>query len=126
MQHLLGTHHDGLQFVYDLQILAATPGMLERLRVRARAVVDGSDPQAGWRRDLCVFEQYHEALLETVERAIAEGISLPEDAANDPDISFYAYLRWCAEQPTTPAATWRAWRAGTFAFDKPLAMAQAA
>ena len=32
--HLLTAHHDATQFVYDLQILRATPGALERLRTR--------------------------------------------------------------------------------------------
>lgn len=122
MTHMLGTHHDGLQFVYDLQILSAYPGRTEELRDRARAVVEHDTPHARRLRNLCVYEQYHERLLEVVERALADGITLPPEQADDPDISFLAYLRWCARQPATPREAWRAWRSGrlTFAPERPL------
>lgn len=116
MTHLLGTHHDGLQFVYDLQILSAYPGTLEELRERARDVVVHDTERARWLRNLCVYEQYHEKLLAVVEAALADGISLPPEQADDPDISFLAYLRWCALQPATPREAWRAWRAGRMTF----------
>lgn len=126
MTHMLGTHHDGLQFVYDLQILSAYPGRIEELRDRARAVVTEEDTRRSRRlRNLCVYEQYHERLLEVVERALADGIALPPEQADDPDISFLAYLRWCARQPATPREAWRAWRAGrlSFAPERPAAAA---
>lgn len=111
--HMLGTHHDGNQFVYDLQMLGVHPGRTEELLERARAVVENRDPKrAAWLRDLVVYEDYHETLLAVVERAMEEGVDLPPDEAADPDISFLAYLRWCAQQPATPAEAWRAWRAG--------------
>ncbi|MEW6271475.1 MAG: hypothetical protein AB1689_19510 [Thermodesulfobacteriota bacterium] len=116
MTHLLGTHHDGLQFVYDMQMLTAYPGALEELRERARAVVEHDTPRARWLRNLCVYERYHETLLEVVERALRDGIQLPPDQADDPDISFLAYLRWCALQPATPREAWRAWREGRLTF----------
>ncbi|HEV7732037.1 MAG TPA: hypothetical protein VGR62_07740 [Candidatus Binatia bacterium] len=116
MTHLLGTHHDGLQFVYDMQMLTAYPGSLQELRDRAREVVERDTPRTRWLRNLCVYERYHETLLEVVERAAQDGISLPPDQADDPDISFLAYLRWCALQPATPRAAWRAWRDGRFTF----------
>jgi hypothetical protein len=116
MTHLLGTHHDGLQFVYDMQMLTAYPGALEELRDHARAVVESDTPRTRWQKNLCVYERYHETLLEVVERALRDGITLPPDQADDPDISFIAYLRWCALQPATPRAAWRAWRAGRFSF----------
>ena len=116
MTHMLGTHHDGLQFVYDLQILSAYPGRIEELRDRARAVVTGETKHARRLRNLCVYEQYHERLLEVVERALRDGIALPPEQADDPDISFLAYLRWCARQPATARAAWRAWRAGSLSF----------
>lgn len=116
MTHLLGTHHDGLQFVYDLQILSAYPGTLEELRERARAVVEHDDARSRWLRNLCVYERYHETLLDVVESAVRDGIALPPQLADDPDISFLAYLRWCALQPATPRAAWRAWRAGRLTF----------
>lgn len=119
-RHLLGTHHDGLQFVYDLQMLAVYPGELEQLAAEARAVVDGSHPEADWLRDLCVYEQYHESLSRVVDKALAQqaegdrhfGLSASEQT--NPDLNFHAMLAWCAAQPDTPEATWRAIRSGSF------------
>lgn len=119
LRHLLGAHHDGNQFVYDLELLAIHPGALEELRDRARAVVDGTDPRAEWLRDLCVYEHYHEHLLEVVEAVLARGSVLAElspHEANDPDITLSAYLRWCAAQPTTLGGVLRAWLEGELSF----------
>lgn len=115
--HLLGAHHDGNQFVYDLELLAAY-GKLDELRQRVRDVIDRDDT---WLRDLTVFEGYHESLLAAVERAIAAGPERSEADARDPDISLHAYLTWCSQQPATPAETLRAWHTGAFQFDTPLA-----
>jgi len=112
VSHLLGAHHDGNQFAYDLRILACEPGKLEEVRARARAVVEQDTPRSRWLRDLVVYERYHESLLAAVERALAGDVALPDDEARNPDIAFDAYLAWCAAQPETPAATWRAWRRG--------------
>lgn len=114
MGHLLGAHHDATQFVYDLQILRAHPGALEALRARLDAVLDGSDPRGPWLKDLCVFEGYHEALSAGLDRVLAGAAELRPEDADDPDISFLAYLGWCARQPPTPAATRAAWRAGEY------------
>jgi len=116
-RHLLGAHHDAEQFVYDLEILAAYPGKLEELRVAALSVVDGSHRRARWLRDLVVFENYHENLLAAVERAVKGDLGLDEDDASNPDVSFRAYLDWCARQPTSPGATWRAWRTGDYSLE---------
>jgi hypothetical protein len=119
LRHLLAAHHDGNQFAYDLELLAIHPGAMEELRERARAIVDGTDPRAAWLRDLCVYERYHEDLLEAVEAAIASGSvhgALTAREANDPDITLGAYLRWCAAQPTTLLGAWRALREGTMTF----------
>ena len=105
-RHLMGAHHDTRQFVYDLEILALFPGELERLREEANALVRGNDRRSLWLRDLVVFEGYHERLLEAVCRQLSG--TLERD--DDPDISFNAYLRWCAAQPTTPAESLAAWR----------------
>jgi hypothetical protein len=107
-RHLLGAHHDGDQFVYDLQMLAATPGALQRLRERVVEQLTHDTPRTRWLRDLVVFEGYHEALLAAVERAI-EGdlkVSGPDDGA--PDITFFASMRWCARQPRDLAELQRA------------------
>lgn len=115
IRHMLGTHHDGNQFVYDLQMLSIHPGRTEELLEQARAVVENRDPKrAAWLRDLVVYEEYHETLFEVVLRATRGSVELPPDEQRDPDISFLAYLDWCASQPTTPAETWRAWRQGNF------------
>jgi len=126
MTHLLGTHHDGLQFVYDLQMLGAYPGALDELCARAREVVERDTPRTRWLRNLCVYERYHETLLEVVERARAGGVALPPHQADDPDLTFLAYMRWCAAQPATPRAAWRAWRAGRLTFAPEHDRAQAA
>ncbi|MCB9595642.1 MAG: hypothetical protein H6719_23170 [Sandaracinaceae bacterium] len=114
IRHLLGAHHDGNQFAYDLALLSIHPGKLDELEQRARAVVDGSNPRASWLRDLVVYEGYHERLLATAERALAGDLSLPAHEENDPDISFTGYLRWCAAQPSTPEETWEAFTAGRY------------
>ncbi len=114
IRHLLGAHHDGNQFVYDLALLSIHPGKLEELARRARAVVEGADPRGEWLRDLVVYEGYHERLLATTERALAGELRLSPREERDPDIAFTGYLRWCAAQPETPEATWEAIRAGRY------------
>ena len=114
MRHLLGTHHDGAQFVYDLEILALHAGQLDELRAQARALIEQDTPRSRWLRDLCVYEGYHEALLAAVERARAGDFADETPDANDPDIRFRALLAWAARQPATPRETWRAWRRGEF------------
>jgi hypothetical protein len=102
LRHLLGAHHDANQFAYDLELLAIHPGAREELYERVRRVVNGEDPRAEWLRDLVVFEGYHENLLAAVEGALASGrVRLAPHEAEDPDISFTGYLRWCARQPAT-------------------------
>ncbi len=114
IRHLLGAHHDGVQFVYDLEILACYPGQLEVLERAVREVLAGG-PRADWLRDLTVYERYHEHLHAAVQRALA-GELVDGPAADDPDLSFGAYLRWCARQPETPAATLEALLAGELSF----------
>jgi hypothetical protein len=114
MRHLMGAHHDGAQFVYDLELLAAEPVWLERLRDEAKAVVEGTHPRGEWLRDLVVYERYHENLLEAVERALAGESTLSAEERRDPDLTLQGYLSWCARQPETPAETFRAWRARRF------------
>ncbi|MBL0218582.1 MAG: hypothetical protein IPQ07_32480 [Myxococcales bacterium] len=121
IRHLLGAHHDGNQFVFDLEILTGH-GELERLQRRvAELLAQPDSPRTRWLRDLTVFEGYHEQLAAAVERALAAGPAMTTTEANDPDLSFRAYLRWCARQPATLVATVGAWRTGQFAFDSGLA-----
>ena len=104
VRHLLGAHHDVDQYVYDLEMLRLHAGWTEELRQRLDRLLERPD---GWLRDLCVYDGYHEELDSGLQRWEAGEIELSED----PDISFTAYLRWCAAQPATPAATLAAWRA---------------
>lgn len=115
-RHLLGTHHDGLQFVYDLELLSCWPGELLALRDAARRVVEGEDRRSRWLRDLCVYEGYHEALLAAVEATLEGAEMVPMTCRHDADVSFAAWLDWCAAQPESPEAAWRAWRTGRLSF----------
>lgn len=114
IRHILGAYHDGNRFAYDLSILLLYPGKTEELLERARAVVDGTDPRAEWLRDLVVFEDYHERVLASTERALARGVEIPADEECDPDTAFTGYLRWCAAQPETYEATREAMARGEY------------
>ncbi len=117
-RHLLGTHHEGDAPFYDLRLLACHPGELEALRDEVAQVVAGSHPRGRWLRDLCVYEGYHEELLACVDRALAGDWHVAEGPPHT-DASLEEYLAWCATRPTTPAATWAAWRAGELGLDAP-------
>jgi hypothetical protein len=112
-RHLLGTYHAGLEANYDLEILAARdPLALVALRDECRSVVDGTHPDARRWRLLCVYAGAHEALLAQIERALrGELLGLTTD---DPDVSFFAFLRFCARQPIDVVATAAAARAGRY------------
>ena len=127
MSHLLGAHHDAGQFSYDLEMLSLHPGVLDEVESRAARAVSGHDPRADWLRDLVVFDGYHENLLRAAALAAKGDFGLSDDDAADPDISFRAYLRWCARQPSTPEAAWAAWRDGALSFSAhgPIARARA-
>lgn len=118
IRHLVGTHHDRHQFAYDLQILSLTEGALERLLGEAIRTRDGDSAMGRLMQDLCVFEGYHERLVHAVERALERDFQLDPSEAEDPDISFEAYLRWCKRQPATPAETLLAIREGRFAIGR--------
>ncbi|APR78422.1 Hypothetical protein A7982_03769 [Minicystis rosea] len=117
LKHLLAAHHDGNQFAYDLQMLRCYPGWLERVRDAAAEVVAHDTARFRWLRDLTVYERYHENLLAAVERAIEGRFDVSDEEARDPDITFFAYLEWCARQPATPEATWEALRRGELSLD---------
>lgn len=102
VRHLLAAHHDKNQFVYDIQLLSAY-GYLGDLHARAKEQVDATNERAEWLRDLCVYEGYHRDLLKAVEGALEGDFGLLPSEAEDPDVSFYAYLNWCRQQPATPA-----------------------
>jgi hypothetical protein len=116
IRHLLAAHHDEMEFAYDLELLALHPGAIDELEDRARALVTTDSARSRWLRDLVVFDGYHEALLDAVVRfRRGEAILSPERAA-DPDVSFRAYLAWCAAQPDSPAEALRALRRGELRF----------
>lgn len=114
IRHLLGAHHDGNQFAYDLEMLSLEPGALEELHRRVRMVLDDEGPSSRFLRDLVVYERYHELLERAVARALAGDFGLSDSERTDPDISFAAYLAFCARQPATPSETWTALVAGRY------------
>lgn len=114
LRHLLGAHHEGAQFIYDLEILSVDPGGFEELLRRVREVLDRDTPRSRWLKDLTVFEGYHESLLEAALRAQRGDMAVAAELRDDPDITFTAYLRWCARQPPTYEETLAAWREGRF------------
>lgn len=112
-KHLLAAHHDKHQFSYDLEMLALEPGVLDALVARARAVASSDDPRARWLKDLAVYDGYHDNLVRAAEKAQRGDFGLPFPDADDPDVSFRAYLRWCARQPKDAAGLLDALRRGT-------------
>jgi hypothetical protein len=114
LRHLLAAHHDRNQFAYDLELLRAHPGWLERVRSAAEEIVEHDTPRSRFLRDLTVYESYHEDLLAAVTRALAGEETLNHVERQDPDVSFLAYLRWCARQPETPRETWEALLQGRY------------
>jgi len=120
IRHLLGAHHDRQQCAYDFALLEVHPGALDELRTRLLAVVDGTDPRAVYLRDLCVYERYHEELLTSLDAWLAGEPLFSDSEARDPDVSFAAWLAWCARQPATPDAWWQSVRAGEFRFHEPV------
>jgi len=116
IRHLVAAHHDRHQFAYDLQILSLSPGALERALAEARRVRAAATARDRVLRDLCVFEGYHDVLVDALERARGGDFMLTAEEAADPDVSFVAYLAWCRAQPATPAATLEAIREGRLDF----------
>lgn len=116
IDHLLGAHHDGNQFVFDLELLTGH-GALDELAARVAAVLDGSDPRATWLRDLTVHVGYHESLARAVAAARPNGPTLSAAEAGDPDLTLRGLIAWCAAQPATPHETLAAWREGRFRLD---------
>jgi hypothetical protein len=118
IDHLIGAHHDGNQFVFDLELLTGH-GALDELARRVRAILDGSDPRAAWLHDLAVYAGYHEALAAAVAVARATGPAMTAAEARDPDLTLRGLVAWCAGQPATPEATVAAWSEGRFRLDAP-------
>lgn len=114
LTHLLGAHHDKNQFAYDLEMLSLHEGALEELYARVTRLLEDDSAHARFLRDLTVFEGYHENLAEAVRKALDGSLGLSDAERVDPDISFFAYLAWCARQPKTPEETWSALIAGQY------------
>lgn len=104
VRHLIGAHHDRADFHFDLQLIAHQPGVLEHLESRLQAIVHETDPQARFLKDLCVYDGYHEELLEGVQAWLAGEVQLDHD---DPDATLTGFLRWCARQPRSLRHTLR-------------------
>jgi hypothetical protein len=120
IRHLLAAHHDDQQFAYDLEMLELEPGALAELYDRTRAITSGRSARAAYLRDLTVYDGYHDDLERAVARALAGDLGLSPEQAADPDISFTAYLAWCAAQPPALDATRRARAAGRWSVDRGL------
>ena len=101
-KHLISAHHDGHQFAYDFSILRGEPDALLTLRNEVQAILDGDTWRTRWLKDLAVYEGYHQTLLQVLIRALEGDEFLDQDDAQNPDISFEAFIRWCREQPETP------------------------
>ncbi len=114
IRHLLGTHHDGKQFAYDLEILACHPGRLTELRGAVEALLATDDRESRWLADLAVYQTYHPRLLAAVTAAEQGDLGLDARERRDPDISFAGYLAWCAAQPETLGETLALWRRGAY------------
>ena len=113
--HLMGAHHDGEQFLYDLEILSCFPGALHTLHDQVCDLLASDTARTRWLRDLTVYQNYHEHLEAAVRAALERGIADRGDA--DPDVTFRGYLRWCAAQPATPRQTYEALRRGRYSFE---------
>jgi hypothetical protein len=111
IRHLVGTHHDRRQFGYDLEILRLYAGGLEALRDEAEAIVAGTHKRAALLRASCVYEGYHERLLKAARMALESGgdVGLAPDERTDPDLSFEAFLAWCAARPDTLRGAVASW-----------------
>lgn len=112
-RHLLAAHHDGLQFVYDFELLRANPGALDEVRADAEAIVSGRDPHAEAWRDVAIFERYHENLIAAIDAFEAGELRLGDDVDN-PDLTFFAFLRWCARQPSSAEETLQLFQTGEY------------
>jgi hypothetical protein len=100
--HLLTAHHDQHQFHYDFELLAIHPGALDRLEGLAERVVRDDTPRTRWLRDLCVYDGYHEALLDAVRAWRADRLALTPEERVNPDITLTGFLRHC--QSAAPVA----------------------
>jgi hypothetical protein len=112
-RHLLAAHHDGLQFVYDFELLAASTGALDEVRAHAEEIVSGRDPNAEAWRDVAIFERYHENLIAAIDAFKSGELRLGDDIDN-PDLTFFAFLRWCARQPSTANETLQRFESGEY------------
>lgn len=122
-RHLLAAHHDGLQFVYDFELLAASPGALGEVRAHAQEIVSGRDPHADAWRDVAIFEDYHENLIAAIDAFEAGELRLGDDVDN-PDLTFFAFLRWCARQPSSADETLRLFESGEYTMAEGVSLPQ--
>ena len=99
---------------------AGAKGALEELRSRALAIAHGDDRRSAYLRDLVVYEGYHEHLAEAAGVALDGRSELSDAERRDPDVSFVAYLAWCARQPATPAAHTRGASSGPLSISEGL------
>ena len=118
MTHLLGTHHDGLQFVYDMRDADARIRARSRSCAIARARWSSTTRRA---RAGCATCASTSATTRRCSRWSSARCTRRRHAAARPRPTIRTSRSsptcdWCALQPATPRETWRAWRAGRFTF----------
>jgi len=101
VRHLLCVYHEDAFLGYDLQLLTADPGGLERLEHAAQAVVDGRARWAGLLRRVVSWPGYHAGLC-TLARAARNG-EYPDPLDLDPRFtSLVGFARFCCTMPDWP------------------------
>ncbi len=99
--HVVGTYHPGDNALYDLSLLAAHEGELDRLLEEVGDIVSGAHPRGIWLADLCVYEGYHDHLLGLVERSLTGDLE-PVDPNVPSDASLRGFVCFLCSQPRTP------------------------
>ena len=116
VRHLVGAHHAGDDAIYDLVLLLGHDDALDEVEARCRAVIEGRTAHDRFLADLCVYEHYHEHLLDVIHR-VREGQLAPADADIASDTSLPGFVAWCLQQPPTLRAGWDALREGRLRLD---------
>lgn len=103
-RHLVGTYHPGDNALYDLALLAAFPGELDKLRMQVAEAIEGQTIRGRWLQDLCVYEGYHAHLAELVEQAAAGDLTPHVDGvASDATLAGYVDFLLCQPRDLSEA-----------------------
>jgi hypothetical protein len=103
IRHLLSVHHEDAFLPYDLQLLRAQPGQLERLADRADRVFAGKDRLSRVLVPLVGGEGYHARLRDRALDAMEDRYARADDL--DPRfVSLIGFARFCLQLPDWPGA----------------------